>query len=237
MRAGRDASRSGAGRDVVQKDDWARRQGRPELWGAANRFARCRPDLRPIAADAWAGRGAVRSGANCRESCRERDHGCRSAGGHDYLREVEALRARPDALSRCREQQPQGGDRIARQKRAQPDALAARQADRGAKVSAERDARRVALVRPGELRPAAALAELRVEQGARPGRADAAARRQEPRVRKTARLRADAATLEQQQAMLRAPQIARAIRMETERRLERNWPVATPGCRLVRAAG
>jgi hypothetical protein len=25
--------------------------------------------------------------------------------------------------------------------------------------------------------------------------------------------------------------------METERRLERNWPVATPGCRLVRAAG
>jgi hypothetical protein len=49
-------------------------------------------------------------------------------------------------------------------------------------------------------------------------------------------LRADAATLEQQ-AMLRAPQIARAIRMETERPLERNWPVATPGCRLVRAAG
>jgi hypothetical protein len=25
--------------------------------------------------------------------------------------------------------------------------------------------------------------------------------------------------------------------METERRLERNWPVATPGCRLLRAAG
>jgi len=85
-------------RGVVQKDEREHRRVRQDWWGAASNCVRCRRRRRQIAEGAWAGRGAVRWGANCRGWCRELVHGCRRAEGRGCQWGEVSVRERPDVL-------------------------------------------------------------------------------------------------------------------------------------------